>query len=97
MKCKWVSALLLMSFPLTVISALTTVTPKSINWPADQSGIGVASFHQGYGRNAGAGGLSQYRDLNTTVLLAGPEPVEGQYNLRWWMMPSNTRRHIVQR
>ena len=49
MKCKWVSALLLMSFPLTVISALTTVTPKALTGPLTNPGIGVASFHQGYG------------------------------------------------
>ena len=42
MKCKWVSALLLMSFPLAVMSALTTVIPKALTGPLTNPGIGVA-------------------------------------------------------
>ena len=80
MKCKWVSALLLMSFPLTVISALTTVTPKALTGPLTNPGIGVASFHQGYGETLG---LADYPNTGfeyDRFYWRDLEPVEGQYN-----------------
>ena len=80
MKCKWVFALLLMSFPLTVISALTTVTPKALTGPLTNPGIGVASFHQGYGETLG---LADYPNTGfeyDRFYWRDLEPVEGQYN-----------------
>lgn len=97
MKCKWVSALLLMSFPLTVISALTTVTPKALTGPLTNPGIGVASFHQGYGETLG---LADYPNTGfeyDRFYWRDPSQSKASIILRWWMMPSNTRRHIVQR
>lgn len=80
MKCKWVSALLLMSFPLAVMSALTTVTPKALTGPLTNPGIGVASFHQGYGETLG---LADYPNTGfeyERFYWRELEPVEGQYN-----------------
>lgn len=80
MKCKWVSALLLMSFPLVVMSALTTVTPKALTGPLTNPGIGVASFHQGYGETLG---LADYPNTGfeyERFYWRELEPVEGQYN-----------------
>ena len=78
MKCKWVSALLLMSFPLTVISALTTVTPKALTGPLTNPGIGVASFHQGYGETLG---LADYPNTGF------------EYERFYWREPGPRARH----
>lgn len=80
MKCKWVSALLLMFFPLTVMAALTTVTPKALTGPLTNPRIGVASFHQGYGETLG---LADYPNTGfeyERFYWRDLEPVEGQYN-----------------
>lgn len=92
-----VFALLLMSFPLTVISALTTVTPKALTGPLTNPGIGVASFHQGYGETLG---LADYPNTGfeyDRFYWRDWSQSKASTILRWWMMPSNTRRHIVQR
>lgn len=59
MKAKWVTALLGMFCPLMVMAALTTVTPKALTGPLTNPGIGVASFHQGYGETLS---LADYPD-----------------------------------
>jgi len=80
MKRKWVCALLSMFFPLTVMAALTTVTPKALTGPLTNPGIGVASFHQGYGETLG---LADYPNTGfeyERFYWRDLEPVEGQYN-----------------
>lgn len=80
MKCKWFSALLCLFCPLTVLAALTTVTPKALTGPLTNPGIGVASFHQGYGETLG---LADYPDTGfeyERFYWRDLEPVEGQYN-----------------
>lgn len=80
MKCKWVSALLCLFFPLAAMAALTTVTPQALTGPLTNPGIGVASFHQGYGEKLG---LADYPDTGfeyERFYWRELEPVEGQYN-----------------
>lgn len=80
MKSQWVSALLCLFCPLTVIAALTTVTPKAVTGPLTNPGIGVASFHQGYGETLGETDYPNTGFEYERFYWRDLEPVEGQYN-----------------
>lgn len=80
MKSQWGLALLSVFFPLTAMAALTTVTPKAVTGPLTNPGIGVASFHQGYGETLG---LADYPNTGfeyERFYWRELEPVEGQYS-----------------
>lgn len=96
MKCKWFCAV------VNVLSVnghlrINDRNPKALTGPLTNPGIGVASFHQGYGETLG---LADYPNTGFEYdRFTGGTSSQSKAStiLRWWMMPSNTRRHIVQR
>ena len=97
MKCKWFSALLCLFCPLTVLAALTTVTPKALTGPLTNPGIGVASFHQGYGETLGLPdypdtGFEYERFTGVTLSLSKASTI-----LHWLMTLSSMPRRIDRR
>lgn len=94
MKSQWGLALLSVFFPLTAMAALTTVTPKAVTGPLTNPGIGVASFHQGYGETLG---LADYPNTGfeyERFYWRNRSQWKASTVLRWLMMPSNMRRRI---
>lgn len=94
MKSQWGLALLSVFFPLTAMAALTTVTPKAVTGPLTNPGIGVASFHQGYGETLGWR-ITLIPGLNMNASTGGSWSLwKASTILRWLMMPSHMRRRI---
>ncbi|MEW7314585.1 DUF4832 domain-containing protein [Buttiauxella gaviniae] len=81
MNIKIFAALMCMVFPGTVMAEpLTVVTPKALSGPITNPGMGIASFHQGYGEQLTQ---TQYPDTGIEYerfYWTELEPVEGQYN-----------------
>jgi hypothetical protein len=81
MNIKVLATLMCMVFPGAVMAeSMTVATPKALSGPITNPGIGIASFHQGYGEQLT---LAQYPDTGIEYerfYWQELEPVEGQYN-----------------
>ncbi|RJT23671.1 DUF4832 domain-containing protein [Buttiauxella izardii] len=81
MNIKTLAVLMCMVFPgLALAASMTVVNPKPLNVPLTNPGIGVASFHEGYGEQLS---LAQYPNTGIEYerfYWRDLEPVEGQYN-----------------
>ncbi|OAT32238.1 hypothetical protein M975_2130 [Buttiauxella brennerae ATCC 51605] len=81
MNIKTFVALMCMVVPGTALAeSMTVVTPKALAGPLTNPGMGIASFHQGYGEQLT---VAQYPDTGIEYerfYWSELEPVEGQYN-----------------
>ncbi|MDC9085080.1 DUF4832 domain-containing protein [Escherichia coli] len=80
MKHQWMTAIFCLVCPLSSMAAITTVMPTALTGPLTNPGMGVASFHQGYGEKLP---LTEYPDTGIEYerfYWRDLEPEEGKYH-----------------
>lgn len=94
MKHQWMTAIFCLVCPLSSMAAITTVMPTALTGPLTNPGMGVASFHQGYGEKLP---LTEYPDTGIEYeRFTGAiwSPRKASIILRGWMTLLSTQRHI---
>ena len=81
MNIKTFIALMCMVVPGTVLAeSMTVVTPKVLSGPLTNPGMGIASFHQGYGEQHTEADYPNPGIEYERFYWSELEPVEGQFN-----------------